>query len=224
MGWTLLRTLPFVGTYGFDALRDSVIIMYGGFSFIIAGLLIEDCRRINRLVGYYRIFLGIYVPAMPFLFPLGFYFGEDILNVPGTTVSLILLGPGEVAAHLAGAAAFALAGFRKPTPIWTACLVVALIMVSAVSRGAMLAFGVPVVLAALVLGKARMIAPILAVGVVLLATSYLIEMTFSSFQDARSSSERSVSAAQLVENISSIFGSGGEQTEGTKVWRRITVI
>ena len=72
MGWTLLRTLPFVGTYGFDALRDSVIIMYGGFSFIVAALLIEDYRRINTLVRYYRVFLDIYVPAVPFLFPLQF--------------------------------------------------------------------------------------------------------------------------------------------------------
>jgi len=93
MGWTLLRTLPFVGTYGFDSLRDSVIIMYGGFSFIIAALLIEDCRRINTLIRYYRIFLGIYVPAVPFLFPLSFYFGDDILKVPGTTVSLIWARP-----------------------------------------------------------------------------------------------------------------------------------
>jgi hypothetical protein len=115
VSWTLLRTLPFVGTYGFDALRDNVIIMYGGFSFIVAALLIEDCRRINTLVRYYRVFLGIYVPAAPFLFPLGFYFGDDILKLPGTTVSLIWLGPGEVATHLAGAVVFTLAGFRKPT-------------------------------------------------------------------------------------------------------------
>jgi hypothetical protein len=219
MSWTLLRTLPFVGTYGFDALRDSVIIMYGGFSFIVAALLIEDCRRINTLIHYYRVFLGIYVPAVPFLFPLGFYFGDDILNVPGTTVSLIQLGPGEVATHLAGAAVFALAGFRRPTPVWTACLLAALVMVSAVSRAAMLAFVVPVVLAALVLGKARMLAVITAVGVVLLATSYVLETSFSSYHEARSSTERRVSSVQIVENVASIFGRGGDQTAATREWR-----
>ncbi len=219
MGWTLLRTLPFVGTYGFDALRDSVIIMYGGFSFIIAALLIEDCRRINTLVRYYKVFLGIYVPAVPFLFPLGFYFGDDILSMPGTTVRLISLGPGEVATHLAGAAVFALAGFRRPTPFWTACLLVALVMVSAVSRAAMLAFVVPVVLAALVLGKARMLAVIIAVGLMLLTTAYVIETSFSSYHEAHSSTERRVSSVQLVENIASIVGRGGDQTEGTKEWR-----
>jgi hypothetical protein len=219
MSWTLLRTLPFVGTYGFDALRDSVIIMYGGFSFIVAALLIEDCRRINTLVRYYRIFLGIYVPAVPFLFPLGFYFGDDILKVPGTTVSLIWLGPGEVGTHLAGAAVFTLVGFRKATPVWTACLLAALVMASAVSRAAMLAFIAPVVLAALVLGKARMFAIIIPIGLMLLATTYLLETSFSSYQEARSSTERPVSSVQLVENVASIFGRAGDQTESTKEWR-----
>jgi O-Antigen ligase len=219
MGWTLLRTLPFVGTYGFDALRDSVIIMYGGFSFIIAALLIEDCRRINTLIRYYRIFLSIYVPAVPFLFPLSFYFGDDILKVPRTTVSLIWLGPGEVATHLAGAAVFALAGFRKPTPVWTTCLLAALVMVSAVSRAAMLAFVVPVVLAAFALGKARMFAVIIPVGLMLLAASYVLETSFSSYHEARTSTERLVSSVQLVENVASILGRGGDQTEGTKEWR-----
>jgi hypothetical protein len=219
MSWTLLRTLPFVGTYGFDALRDSVIIMYGGFSFIVAALLIEDCRRINTLVRYYRIFLGIYVPAAPFLFPLGFYFGDDILKVPGTTVSLIWLGPGEVGTHLAGAAVFTLAGFRKPTPVWTACLLAALVMASAVSRAAMLAFIVPVVLAALVLGKARMFAIIIPIGLMLLATTYLLETSFSSYREAQTSTERRVSSVQLVENAASILGRSGEQTESTKEWR-----
>jgi O-Antigen ligase len=219
MSWTLLRTLPFVGTYGVDALRDSVIIMYGGFSFIVAALLIEDCRRIGTLVRYYRTFLGIYVPAVPLLFPLGFYFGDDILKVPGTTVSLIWLGPGEVATHLAGAAVFVLAGFRRPTLIWTACLLAALVMVSAVSRAAMVAFIVPVVLATVVLGKARMFAVIIPVALVLLATSYVIETSFSSYQEARSSTERPVSSVQLVENVASIFGRAGVQTESTKEWR-----
>ncbi len=219
MSWTLLRTLPFVGTYGFDALRDSVIIMYGGFAFIVAALLIEDCRRINTLVRYYRVFLGIYVPAVPFLFPLGHYFGDDILKLPGTTVSLIWLGPGEVATHLAGAAVFALAGFRKPTPVWTACLLAALVMVSAASRAAMLAFIVPVLLAALVLGKARMFAVIIPIGLGLLAASYVLETSFSSYHEARYSTERPVSSVQLVENVASIFGRGGDQTESTREWR-----
>jgi hypothetical protein len=83
----------------------------------------------------------------------------------------------------------------------------------------MLAFVVPVVLAALLLGKARMLAVIIAAGLMLLATSYALETSFSSYQEARSSTERRVSSVQVVENVASIFGQGGDQTEDTKEWR-----
>jgi O-Antigen ligase len=219
MGWTLLRTLPFVSTYGFDALRDSVIIMYGGFSFIVAALLIEDCRRINTLIRYYNVLLSVYVPAVPILFPLSFYFLDSVPTIPGTNVSLIWLGAGEVATHLAGAAIFVMAGFRKPTPIWTTCFLTALVIVSAASRAAILAFVVPVVLAALVLGKARLLAVAIAAGLVLLVTSYAVETTLANYQEARSSTERRISSVQVVENVASIFGRGGAQTEGTREWR-----
>ncbi|WP_244486185.1 hypothetical protein [Bradyrhizobium viridifuturi] len=103
MGWALLRTFPYLDIYGFDALRDSVILVYGVFSFVVAALLIEDFRRIDTVIGYYRKFLDIYVPVVPILFPLSFYFADYIPDVPGTDVGLIWLGAGEVATHLAGA-------------------------------------------------------------------------------------------------------------------------
>ena len=53
MVWVLARTLPFVSVYGFDALRDSAIILYGGFAFIVIGLLLEDARRIDTVLRYY---------------------------------------------------------------------------------------------------------------------------------------------------------------------------
>ena len=40
MGWALLRTFPYLDTYGSDALRDSVILVYGVFAFVVAALLI----------------------------------------------------------------------------------------------------------------------------------------------------------------------------------------
>ncbi|MHC2335441.1 O-antigen ligase family protein [Bradyrhizobium sp. USDA 4454] len=219
MGWVLLRTFPYLDTYGFDALRDSVILVYGGFAFVVAALLIEDYRRIDRIIGYYQKFLDIYVPLVPILFPLSFYFADDIPTIPGTSVGLIWLGAGEVATHLAGATVFVLAGLRKPTPIWTACLIMAVVMVSAVSRAAVLAFAVPVVLAALALGKLRSVLIIAAAGAMLLATSYAIEISVSGYQEARVSTERRVSVAQIVENMASIVGQGGAQTEDTTQWR-----
>jgi hypothetical protein len=75
------------------------------------------------------------------------------------------------------------------------------------------------VLAALVLGKARMFAIIIPIGLRLLATTYLLETSFSSYREAQTSTERQVSSVQLVENAASILGRSGEQTESTKAWR-----
>jgi hypothetical protein len=219
MGWALLRTFPYLDTYGFDALRDSVILVYGVFAFVVAALLIEDYRRIDTIIRYYQKFLDIYVPLVPVLFPLSFYFADVIPNVPGTSVSLVWLGAGEVATHLAGATVFLLTGMRKPTPIWTACLITAVVMVSAVSRAAVLAFALPVVLAALALGKLRRVLVVVAAGTVLLAASYAIETSVSRYQEASVSTERRVRVAQIVENIASIAGHGGAQTEDTTQWR-----
>jgi O-antigen ligase len=132
---------------------------------------------------------------------------------------VVWVGAGEVAAHLTGAAVFVLAGFRRPTALWTACLFAALVMVSAVSRGAMLAFIVPVILAAIVLGRIRMLAIVSIAGLGLLAAAYALETSLSNYEEARSSTERRVSSVQLAENVASIFGRGGDQTEGTKEWR-----
>jgi hypothetical protein len=57
------------------------------------------------------------------------------------------------------------------------------------------------------------------VGLVLFAASYVLETSFSSYREARSSTERPISSVQLVENVTSIFGRGDDQTEGTKEWR-----
>ncbi|HYZ40361.1 MAG TPA: O-antigen ligase domain-containing protein, partial [Stellaceae bacterium] len=106
MAWVLLRTLPFIGAYGIDALRDSVVVMYGGFAFIVTALLLEDGRRINKIVQYYGAFLKIYVPVIPFMFLASRYLGDWLPRVPGTDVSLFELHPTDLAVHLAGAAVF----------------------------------------------------------------------------------------------------------------------
>ena len=60
----LAHTLPFFGLYGFESLRDSAIVIYGGFAFIVIGLLLEDARRINIVLRYY----GIVLASLPAIF------------------------------------------------------------------------------------------------------------------------------------------------------------
>jgi hypothetical protein len=217
--WVLLRTLPFIGAYGLDALRDSVVVTYGGFAFIVVALLLDDARRIDTMARYYRVFLGIYVPTIPFLFAINHYLADYIPYVPGTTVRLVWIGPSEVAVHLAGAAVFALVAFRRIPPLWIICGSATVVMTSALTRGGMLAFGLPVMFAALVLGKWRALATVLVVGAAIFVGAYVIETSVSEYHEARSSTERSLSTRHIVDNVASIFGRAGEQTEGTKTWR-----
>jgi hypothetical protein len=219
MLWVLCRTLPFLGVYGFDALRDSVVIMYGGFAFIVMAVLLEDGRRINTVVRYYGAFVSIYVPVIPFLFGFLHYMRDSIALLPGSNVPIFLIGPSEVTVHLAGAAVFALVGFRKVTPLWIILLFSGVVLPSALSRGGMLSFVIPVAFAALVLGKIREMATTVLVGVVIFSAAYAIETTFTVHSEASNTLERSLSTQQIIDNIASIGGRAGEQTEGTKQWR-----
>ena len=74
MIWVLARTLPFVGLYGVESLRDSVVVIYGCFAFFVIGLLLEDARRINAVLRYYGIMLASF-PAIPVGFWLTKYWG-----------------------------------------------------------------------------------------------------------------------------------------------------
>jgi O-antigen ligase len=217
MVWVLLRTLPSVSVYGFDALRDSVVIMYGGFAFIVIALLLEDGRRINSILRYYGAFVNIFIPTIPFLYAFYRYMGDYVPKWPGYNVPFLHIS--AEGTHLAGAAVFALVGFRKMTPLWVIPLFATVVMASASSRGGMLAFVLPVIFAALVLGKVRALTAVLVAGLVIFAAVFAIETEFTEFREARSTEERSLSTRQILDNVGSLVGRSGEETEGTKRWR-----
>lgn len=219
MAWALTRTLPFVPTHGFDALRDSVIIMYGGFAFIVIAVLVDDGRRLAVLLNYYARFLRYYVPIIPIPFGISLYFRDWLPNVPGTDVSIIMLGSAEVPVHLTGAAVFAIAGFYRPSALWIAALLVALTMGSVVTRGGMLAFAIPVFCAAIVVGRIYRVIGVIAVGLALFAAAYAVEQTFADAPDAESRQERELTPSQLAANVQSLFGHTDPKLEGSRRWR-----
>jgi hypothetical protein len=207
LAWVQFRTLPYISEYGFNALRDSVIVFYSGFAFIVASLLLEDSRRIATAVKYYSRFVSIFIPLSPILF--GF----------ASFSAFYFIKAGEITVHLAGITVFILAGFRKISPWALVTLLVTLMMTTTISRGAMLAYLIPVVLGFLVLGKVRQLVIILVGGATILGAAYIAEVSVTDYNEARRSTERSLSVRQIVENATSIFGSAGDQTEGTKAWR-----
>jgi O-Antigen ligase len=217
MSWVLVRTLPFVGLYGFDALRDAVVVIYGSFAFIVIGLLLEDARRINTVLRYYGIMLASF-PAIPVGFWLTKYWVDYIPRLFGP-VPIVEIGASAVGTHLAGAMIFVLIGFRRVSFLWLLVWFITLALVSATNRGATLAVIVPVTIAMLALRRYRLILTTMAAAVGIFAALLTLESTFGEYEEARDSIERPVSAHQIVENAKSIIGQSGPQTEGTKQWR-----
>jgi len=217
MAWVLARTLPFFGLYGFDSLRDSALIVYGGFAFVVIGLLLEDARRINTVLRYYGIMLASF-PAIPVGFWFTKYWVDYIPRLYGP-VPIVEIGASAVGTHLAGAMVFVLIGYRKVSILWICVWFATLALVSATNRGATLAVVVPIAFAMLMLGRFRLMLTIVVAAVGIFAALLALESTFGDYEEAKDSIERPVSAHQIVENAKSIIGQSGHQAEGTKVWR-----
>jgi hypothetical protein len=217
MAWVLACTLPFFGLYGFDSLRDSVVVVYGCFAFIVIGLLLEDARRINTVLRYYGIMLASF-PAIPIGFWFTKYWVDYIPRLYGP-VPIVDIGASAVGTHLAGAMVFVLIGYRKVSFLWVFVWFTTLALVSATNRGATVAVIVPVAIAMLVLGRYRLMLTSVAAAVGIFAALLALESTFGEYEEAKDSIERPVSAHQIVENAKSIIGQSGHQTEGTKQWR-----
>jgi hypothetical protein len=144
---------------------------------------------------------------------------EHIPLLPGSNVPVLQVQSTEIAVHLTGAAVFALVGLRKVTRLWLIFLLAGLVMVGALGRGAMLAEVLPITAAMLLLGKWRQLALASLVGLVAFSAAYAVEPIFFDSAEATSSDERPFSTRQVVDNVTSIVGQGGAQTESTKEWR-----
>ena len=184
MMWVLVRTVPFVSVHGFDALRDSVIILYGGFAFVVIGLLLEDPRRINSVLRYYSAFLLTF-PAIPLGFWLTKYWGDHIPRLYGPNVPIVEIGASAVGTHLAGAAVFVLIGYRKVSWLWVVVWIGTLAMIGATNRGATLAALVALVFAMLMLGRLRLMLKIMAVGLSVFVVLLAAEAAFFEYDEAK---------------------------------------
>jgi hypothetical protein len=219
MVWVLTRTIPFVGEYGFNALRDSTVVMYGGFAFIVIGLLLEDARRIDTVLRYYNI-LVVSLPAILVGLCLTIYGAEYIPSFFGP-VGIVYHTTSAVGTHLAGTMIFVLIGYRRVSVLWFLIWLATLTVVAATNRGATLAALGPIVFAMLMLGRLRLLATVMLALTGIFAVLLAIESTFvKDWPVAEGGAQRVVSAHQIIQNAQSIVGDSGEENvEGTKKWR-----
>ena len=212
MAWVLSRTLPFLGEYRFDAVRDSVVVIYGGFAFIVIGLLLEDARRINTVLRYYGVMLTLF-PLIPVGFWLTTFWLDYIPRLYGP-VPIVEIGATAVGTHLAGAMVFVLIGYRKVSLLWVFMWFITLVLIGSTNRGATLAAIVPIAIAMLLLGQYRLILTGLAAVVGILVVLIAIEDNFIGYDEhynPRKVTTRPISANQIVENAKSIVWESGQR-------------
>jgi len=218
------RTLPFLGLYGADALRDAVLFGYGAFMVLVPEVL-DDRQALLRFAGVYRRLALLYPWWVPCAIVLMVYFASSVPLVPGTDVPLLLLKPGDIAVNLSACAAWFLlvprvrSSGQPPVQesrgtVWFALAVGGTALT--VSRAAYVALLAGLAAATPMAGVRRMVRPF--AGFVL---AFLIVAALGPTLHPRA--RRQISLDSLGALLASIT-SGADDTatgggEGTKQWR-----
>ena len=139
MLWQLACMLPYLETFGFDALRDSVIWGYGVFAWIAAAMVLRLPGLLSSVVANYKRFSRVYLVLGPCSLLATLYFRDWLPIWPNTDVSIPLLKGGEFCVHLAGIFAFVAMGLTK-IPQWWLSVILAEALLGMNVRGGLLAF------------------------------------------------------------------------------------
>ena len=149
MCWGAACTIPYLDKYGKDAIRDAVFWGYGTYAFIVAGLLISDPTRVQRLVIYYRKFVIIVLIFAPIVTIISGFFEEYLPPFPGGQVPIIQVKGGDICVHLAGTLAYIVALGRGLNPWFTSLMYPINLGLNVQGRAGMVAFTVAAVVAML---------------------------------------------------------------------------
>jgi hypothetical protein len=220
--WGAARTVPYMSTYGLEALRDAALWGYGAFSLIVLALLShgESLARIPRV--YWRVFRWL-----PFCAPVfslvALLAGDSVPVIPGTQQPIFVFKGGDLAVHLAGAGVFMMLGLNtsggrvgertRSDWLWWGAWMTSIMLAASFSRGgllaATLAFGSVVALRP----HARWWKPAL-IAVCVSGVLIAFDVSFDV------GTARKVSARQLAANILSITDSRQDiNLSGTREWR-----
>lgn len=231
-----VRTVPYLGTYGVDALRDGVLWGYGAFALVI--YLAADRAWLSAAIRLY----GWVVPVFALWLPISWAIfrasqaGVDRLS-PGSNHPLVFFKAGDMAVHAVAAIAFivlappVLATIRAFAARLIASVPLAwsVIATGAASRGAILAAATGVGATIVATRRPSNWIPVAsAVLVVLIWMNAPAIFPPAPQPSARPGAPsptaapagRDVSVAQLVGNLGSIFGSSSVAgLDGTKAFR-----
>ena len=215
--WGAIRTVPYIGTYGIDALRDAVTWGYAVFA--VAVSLTVRPEHFEAIIRIYRRLIPIFVFWVPIAAVLSIGFSDLLPRAPGSEVPIVFFKGGDMGVQLAGVGAFMILGLGggqsvglRDFVIWSGWLL-SVVTAGAVNRGGLLAASMVATTVLFLRSTARWFL-VVFVGLFLVAVVGLadpqIDLGFS----------RRISLDQIVANVTSIFDSHSDEgLEGTKTWR-----
>jgi O-antigen ligase len=225
--WGLIRTLPGVGTYGLDAVRDAALWYYCLFAFLIPAALARSPELLGQMIaGLHRItpWLLAWLPAALVLTP----FADVAPKVPFSTVSVLSRKPGSaaIAALMVLGLMWLMPGNRsaRSRALWSLPALLAIALAATQNRGGLLG-----VMAGGAIGLVFMSHPLRLAGrVVLVMVVGLGVASLLSLQVPTPGVQgRAYSASQLIANVVSLTGKDspgnlGGTVEGRQdLWTRI---
>jgi hypothetical protein len=219
MAWGFVRTVPYVSTYGIDALRDAVAWGYAPYA--VALSLVVRRRHVRMAVAAYRRAVPFLVAWIPAAALIAYGLPALLPTIPGTDVPILVFKSGDAAVHLAGISAFILVGlYGHGSAIgvvgealtWAAWAAGAAI-ISALNRGGMVAILTSAVALLFVRSSGRWV-PIAVAGFALIGSMVLINPVIDV------GTERKVSFTQFIDNVASIVTDTDDPNlEDSKSWR-----
>lgn len=217
MGWGALQTIPYLATYGLDALRDAVTWGYAAYAIAISLVLRSSHVRFG--IDLYRRIIPLFLIWVPLAALL-----TQVLvlpTVPGSEVPIVVFKGGDAGVHLAGIAAFILLGLyaNGRDPRWLAeaatwaFWLLALGVTGILNRGGLVAALMSAATVLYIRAAGRWLA-VIFVALVLMVPLILIDPRI------KLDSAREISVGQMVDNLSSLVGQTDDPSlEGTKNFR-----
>jgi hypothetical protein len=214
------RTIPYLGQYGIDALRDAVSWGYALFALAVAAVFRPEW--FPPLVRAYRYLIPVLLVGFPLVIVANVVAGAALPHWPGAPVPIVYLKEGDAAVHLAAIGAFVLVGLYasgnhpvRAGVIW-ALWFANLAIMGAISRGGMLAAILGAGSSVLFVRSSVRVLQGAAIAVGFFVALYLVNPSME-----LGYAGRPVSFTQLVENVVSVVDeNGGDRTlDTTRTWR-----
>jgi hypothetical protein len=217
MLWGLLRTVPYLGTFHIDAVRDAALWYYAIFGIVVAGLVVSIPHLPKLWAGSYcRLLPWVLLWSIPAIQLDARPGGPYLPDAP--VVSWFAHKSGNIAVGGAMALAFLwlvpIDGLERRKRVLLsvlACLLIA--MTATQSRSGLIAAGATVVVTLLMSSSRRqMIAAMVAPLVLIVGLAWAIDLKIPA-------QPRPISVTQLAMNIGSLTGGGNSQLSDTAQWR-----